>query len=113
MFLVGRFYRRVLATGIDAELGLITCVWDRIGQGFNLIPFSGVGGTVGGVSEAVGDEKIEGNGVEGSIQAKDMTNYEMTFEAHKQIVKPLSQTCTHIWRAQACAARKSARVCVW
>ena len=24
--------RRVLATDIDAELGLITCVWDRIGQ---------------------------------------------------------------------------------
>ena len=23
--------RRVLATDIDAELGLITCVWDRIG----------------------------------------------------------------------------------
>ena len=24
--------RRVLTTDIDAELGLITCVWDRIGQ---------------------------------------------------------------------------------
>ena len=24
--------RRVLAADIDAELGLITCVWDRIGQ---------------------------------------------------------------------------------
>ena len=24
--------RRVLATDIDAELGLITCVWSRIGQ---------------------------------------------------------------------------------
>ena len=24
--------RRVLATDIDAELGLMTCVWDRIGQ---------------------------------------------------------------------------------
>ena len=33
------------------------------------------------------------------------------FEAHKQIVKPLSQTCaTHIWRA--CAARK-VRVCAY
>ena len=24
--------QRVLATDIDAELGLITCLWDRIGQ---------------------------------------------------------------------------------
>ena len=37
----------------------------------------------------------------------------MTFgHTHKQIVKPLSQTCNHIWRAQACATRKSAGVCV-
>ena len=34
------------------------------------------------------------------------------WDTHKQIVKPLSQTCERIWRAQACAARKSARVCV-
>ena len=34
------------------------------------------------------------------------------WDTHKQIVKPLSQTCDRIWRAQACAARKSARVCV-
>ena len=42
----------------------------------------------GGVSEAAGDEKKKGgNGVEGTFN-KDMTNDEMTFEAHKQIVKP-------------------------
>ena len=75
-----------------------------VAQGFNLIPVSGV-------SEAEGEEKKRGNGVEGTFN-KSMTNAEMTFEAHKQIVKPLSQTCTHIWRAQACAARKSARLCV-
>ena len=41
----------------------------------------------GGVSEAAGDEKKGGNGVEGTFN-KDMTNDEMTFEAHTQIVKP-------------------------
>ena len=81
-----------------------------VAQGLNLIPVSGVGKAAGGVSEAVGDEKIGGNGVEGTFN-KDVTNDEMTFEAHKQIVKPLSKTCNHISRAKACAARKSARVC--
>ena len=36
---------------------------------------------------------------------------EWLLEAHKQIVKPLSQTCNHIWRAQECATWKSARTC--
>ena len=82
--------RSVLATDMDAGLGLITCVWDRIGQmarrsipersstGVNVIPVSGVGEAVGGVSEAVGDGKMGGNGVEGTLN-KDMTNDEMTF----------------------------------
>ena len=94
----------MLPSDIDAELGLITCVWDRIGerftQGFKLIPVKGVG-------EAAGGDKIGGNGVEGTFN-KDMINDEMT-EAHKQIVKPLSQT---FWCAQACAARK-VRVCAF
>ena len=77
--------------------------------GLNLILVSGVSEPVGGVSEAVGDEKKGGNGVERKFNED---NDVMTFEAHKQIVKPLSQTCTHTWRAQECAARKSARVCV-
>ena len=34
---------------------------------YNLIPVSGVGEAVGGVSEVVGDEKIRGNGVEGTF----------------------------------------------
>ena len=58
-----------------------------IAQGLNLIPISGVGEAASGVGEAAGDEKIGGNGVEGTFN-KDMTNDEMTFEAHKQIVKP-------------------------
>ena len=32
MFLGRKVVRRVLATDIGAELGLITCVWSRIGQ---------------------------------------------------------------------------------
>ena len=106
------------AADIDVDVGLITCVWDRIGQmarrstpersrthGFNLIPVSGVREVVGGVSEAVSDEKKRGNGVEGTFN-KDMTTDGMIFEAQKQIVKPSSQTCNHIWRAWACATRK-------
>ena len=88
--------RRVLATDIDAELGLTICVFgvgsarwpdgppqSGVAQGFNLIPVSGVGEAVGGVSEALRNEKIGGNGLEG-IFNKDVTNDEMTFEAHKQ-----------------------------
>ena len=78
----------------------------RVAQGFNLIPVSGVREAVGG-----SDEKIGGKVVEGTFN-KDMTNNGMIVEAHKQIVKPLSQTCNHIWRAQACATRKSSLVCV-
>ena len=51
---VGEVVRRVLVADIDAELGLITCVWSRIGQiarhstpwsrsvGGLLVPVSGV-----------------------------------------------------------------------
>ena len=82
----------------------------RRAQGFNLIPVIGVGEEASGISDAVGDEKTGGNGVEGTIK-KDMTNDEMTFEAHKQIVKPSNRTCDHIWRASV-RSEKSARVCV-
>ena len=37
-----------------------------------------------------------------------MTNDDTTYEAHKHIVKPLSQTCDHIWRANV----RSEKVCV-
>ena len=74
-------------------------------QPFNL---SGVGEAVGGVSEAVGDERTGGNGVEGTF------NKDMTLEAHKETVKPLSQTrSTSAVRRRAqrevfvCTARKS------
>ena len=49
-----------------------------VARGFSLIPVSGVGEAVGGVSEAVGDEKMRGNGVDRTFN-KDMTNDEMTF----------------------------------
>ena len=47
-----------------------------------------------------------------------MTNDEMTFEAHKQIVKPFNQTCTHIWRASVrsekkCACVRTVRCCLY
>ena len=74
----GEVYRRVLVTDIDAELGLITCVWDRIGQmarhstqrrsgtKFLLIPVSGVDDVDGRDREQVGEEKIGGNGRNGT-----------------------------------------------
>ena len=49
-----------------------------VAQGFDLVPVSAVGEAVGGVSEAVGDEKIGGNGVERTFN-KDMTKDELTF----------------------------------
>ena len=81
----------------------------RVAHGFRLIPVSGVGEAVGGVSEAVGDEKIRKR-VSKVTFDKDMANDEMTFEAHKQIGKPLSRTCTHIWRASV--RSEKVRVCV-
>ena len=51
-------------------------------QGFSLIPVSGVGVIVGGVSEVVGEEKMGGNGVEGMF-SKVMTDDNMTFEARQ------------------------------
>ena len=60
---------------------------------------------MGGVSEAVVDEKIRGNGVEETLN-EDMTNDEMTCEKHKQIVKPLSQTCDDICRTSVRSENK-------
>ena len=55
--------------------------------------------------------KIGRNAVERTFN-KDMTTDEMTFVAHKQIVKPLSQTCDHIWRASA-AQREKVPLCAY
>ena len=62
---VRKIDRSVLATDIDAALGLAACVNrpdDQTvhprAQRFNLIPVSSVGEAVGGVNEAVCDEKI-------------------------------------------------------
>ena len=82
---------------------------ERSYTGLNLIPASGVGEAVGGVSEAVGDEKIGGNGVEGTFN-KDMTKDEMTLEAHKQIVRYPWAKRVITSGLRACAARKSARL---
>ena len=69
-----------------------------VAHGFGLIPVDSAGEAAGVVSEVAGEEKIGGIGVEGTFN-KDMTNDGTTFEAHKQIVKPWSQMCAHIWRA--------------
>ena len=47
-----------------------------------------------------------------------MTNDDMTCETHKQIVKPLSQTCDHFWRASVrsgikCACVRTVRCCLY
>ena len=82
----------------------------EIAQGFGLIPVGSAGETVGVGSEVASEEKIGGNGVEGTVN-KDMTNDGMIFEAQTQIVKPLSQMCDPSG-VRACAARKGARVSV-
>ena len=70
-----------------------------VAHGFSVIPVSGVGMVVDG-------EKTGGNGVEGTFN-KDMTNDEMTFLDTQRIVRPLSQTCNHMWRAQGEEVRVS------
>ena len=80
-----------------------------VAHGFGLIPVDNVGAAVSGVSEVAGEEKIGCNGVQGTFH-KDMTDDGMIFEAHKQIVKPLSQMCDHIWRASVRSENKCACV---
>ena len=70
-------------------------------HGFSLIPVSGVGVVVDG-------EKTGGNGVEGTFN-KDMIKDEMTFLDTQRIVKPLSESCKHMCRAQ----RPMVRVCAY
>ena len=57
----GEVDRRVLVAGIDAELGLITCVWSRNGQlaRQSTLWSRGTGGTSGssGVDEAEGRDR--------------------------------------------------------
>ena len=74
-----------------------SCVWDRTGQmarrstpglsgaahGLNLITVSGVGEAVGGVSDAVGDEKTGRSGVEGTF------NNDMTCDVNLTMAKTL------------------------
>ena len=72
-----------------------------VSHGFSLIPVSGVGVAVDG-------EKTGGNGFEGTLN-KEMAKGEMTFLDTQRIVRPLSQTCDHMWRAQ----REKVRVCAY
>ena len=70
------------------------CVWDRIGQATRRSPSGATRGftliLVSGVGEAVGDEKIGGNGVEGTLN-NDVTCGEMTFghtRTNRQALEP-------------------------
>ena len=82
---VGEIDRRVLATDVDAELGLIhnLCLEsDRpdgqgVAHGFSLISFSGVG-------VVVGDEKIGEKGVNSGTPRSDMVADGLTSEKHTQ-----------------------------
>ena len=78
----------VLATDVDAELGLLTCAWSRIGQVARLshqersrarvlvlIPVSGVG-------VVVDDFSTGGNGVNSRTPRSDMVVDGMTYEKH-------------------------------
>ena len=83
----------------------------RVAHGFGLISVDSAGEAAGVVSEKASEEKMGGIGVEGTFN-KDMTNNGMIFEAHKQIVKPLSQMCDHTWRAIV-RGEKKVRVCAY
>ena len=108
MFLKRKVDRRVPAIKDDAQLGLITCVWDRTGQmAKQSIPEWRESASV--VSEVASEEKKGINGVERTVK-KNMTNDGMIFEAHKRIVKLLSHMCDHIWRASVRSEKKCACV---
>ena len=103
----GRYWHRCRTWARDLCFEFGSARWpdgspqSGVAHGFSLIPVSGVGVAVDG-------EKTGGNAVEGTFN-KDMTKDEMTFLDTQRIVKPLNQTCNHMWRPQR---KKSARVCV-
>ena len=108
----------MLAINVDAELKLRhlgsqpvfgyelarlpeSSLTNKVAQGCGLLPVDSAGETVGVVSEVTGEEKIEGNGVEG-IFNNDMTDDEMFGENSQQftILEP------HVWSRVKCAVRK-------
>ena len=79
-----------------------------VAHGLYLISVSGVGEALVASATKYVLRKLEET-VEGTFN-KDMTNDKMTSAAHRQIVKPLSQTCDHIWRSSV-RSEKKVRVC--
>ena len=69
--------RRLLATDVDAEVGLITYVWSRIGQMVHTKAESRTG-SVSGVGVVADEVKTRGNGISGTFK-RDMTKDEMAF----------------------------------
>ena len=80
-------------------------------RGFTLIPVSSVGEAVGGVNEAVRDEKVGGNGVEGTFSTKTWPMMEWLLRHTNKSPSPWPKRATTSG-VRACTARKSARVCV-
>ena len=108
--------RCVLATDVDAELGLITCLgsdWPDgqtfhphggVAQGFLLIPVSGVDDAEGRVREQVGEEKIGGNGRNGTSK-RDMIRYGMILRH-----ETLDNLEPHVQSSRVKRPRKNARM---
>ena len=80
-------------------------------QGFGLLPVDSVGEAASVVSEAAGEEKIDGNGVDETFN-KDMTRDATIFEGPAMSrSNTLSQMCDHILACER-AQRETVRVCV-
>ena len=111
--------RRVLATNIDAELGLITCVWSRIGQMARRSTPERIRARIQSDSSQW-RRRLWGSRWWENMRKRGRRNIQQRhdqwwndFLRHtKQIVKHLSQTCDHIWRASVRRERK-VRVCAY
>ena len=84
----------------------------KVAEGFVQVPVESAGEAAGVVSEVAGEEKIGGNGVEGTFQ-EDMTRDETSFEGHAMSrSNTLSQMCDHIFACER-AQRETVRVCAY
>ena len=72
-----------------------TSLPSKVAQGCGLLPVDSAGETVGVVSEVTGEEKIRGNGSEGTFN-NDMADDEMFFEKTRNNSQYLSHTCGHV-----------------
>ena len=119
---VGKVDRRVLVADIDAEVGLITCVLNRIGQvarhsillrrstGGLLIPVSGADDAEGRVREQVGEERIGGSEQHGRFR-RDLAEDGMILRHAQHLT--ISSLEPHVQSSRVgCAREKCAYACV-